>query len=76
MIKLPSGLRANAYRALDLVGIGDTGYDRLDRERAGYRLERVQEKRPLVRRRLGVEHDRGSRDARRHFLENFEPLPD
>src|SRR5262249_61722021 len=28
------------YRVLDLVGIRDAGYDRLDRERAGDRLER------------------------------------
>src|SRR5262249_20282718 len=68
--------RQRGYGTLDLVGIGDAGYDRLDCERAGDRLERVQEKRPFVRRSLWVEYDRGSRDVRRHFLENLEPLPD
>ena len=64
------------HGALDLVGISDARDDRLDPKRASDRLERIQEKRPFVRRRLGVEHDCRSCDARRHFLENFEPLSD
>src|SRR6516165_936997 len=48
--------------------------DRLDRQRSGSRLERAQEKISAAGRRVGIEQNPSTLDARCNFLEEAEPL--
>jgi hypothetical protein len=67
-------LAKRGNRSLDFGIAAYPHGDRLDRQRSGGRLERAQEKISAAGRRVGIEQNASTFDARCNLLEEVEPL--